>query len=42
MEEGHIGGPGTFLEIDECKIGRRKYERGRIAEGQWILSKYCI
>ncbi|XP_064463586.1 uncharacterized protein LOC135374571 [Ornithodoros turicata] len=32
-----IGGPGHVVEIDECKIGRRKYQRGRIVEGTWIL-----
>lgn len=25
------------MEVDECKIGRRKYERGRIVEGSWIF-----
>ena len=32
-----IGGPGHIVEIDECKIGRRKYNRGRLVEGNWIL-----
>lgn len=32
-----IGGPGKVVEIDESKIGRRKYQRGRIIEGQWIF-----
>ena len=32
-----IGGPGHIVEIDECKIGTRKYRRGRIMEGNWIL-----
>ena len=32
-----IGGPQSIVEIDECKIGRRKYERGRLVEGHWIL-----
>lgn len=35
--EGRIGGVGKIVEIDECKIGRRKYERGRVVEGTWIL-----
>lgn len=34
---GKIGGPGHTVEIDECKIGRRKYHRGRVVEGTWIL-----
>jgi len=32
-----LGGVGEIVEIDECKVGRRKYERGRIIEGSWIL-----
>jgi len=35
--EDLLGGVGEVVEIDECKIGRRKYERGRIVEGSWIL-----
>jgi len=36
-QEGLLGSIGEVVEIDECKIGRRKYERGRIVEGSWIL-----
>lgn len=32
-----IGGPGKIVEIDEAKFGKRKYERGRIIEGQWVF-----
>lgn len=32
-----IGGAGHVVEIDECKIGRRKYHRGRLVEGTWIV-----
>lgn len=35
--EGQLGGVGEIIEIDECKIDRRKYERGRIVEESWIL-----
>lgn len=35
--EGKIGGPNTVVEIDETKIGKRKYNRGRLQEGTWIL-----
>ena len=34
---GKIGGPGHIVEIDESKIGKRKYNVGRIVEGQWLL-----
>ncbi|KAJ8976845.1 hypothetical protein NQ317_012969 [Molorchus minor] len=32
-----IGGEGTIVEIDEAKIGRRKYNRGRYLQGQWVF-----
>ncbi len=35
--DGKIGGPGHVVEIDERKIGRRKFNRGRIIDGNWIL-----
>ena len=35
--EGKIGGDGCIVKIDECKIGKRKYNRGRMVEGHWII-----
>ena len=32
-----IGGPGTVIEVDEAKFGRRKHHKGRIIEGQWVV-----
>jgi transposase-like protein len=32
-----IGGPRKTVEIDESKIGRRKYKRGHPVEGQWVF-----
>lgn len=34
---GMIGGPGTIVEIDESKFGKRKYHRGRRVVGKWVL-----
>lgn len=25
------------MEVGECKIGNRKYNRGRLVEGVWVL-----
>lgn len=41
-EKGKIGSPGVVVEIDECKIGRRKYEWGRMVKGSWILGIIVI
>ncbi|XP_071653090.1 uncharacterized protein [Temnothorax longispinosus] len=35
-----LGGPNIIVEIDEAKIGKRKYNRGRIIEGKWIFGGY--
>ena len=32
-----IEGPGTLVQIDESKIGKRKYHRGHVVEGQWVF-----
>ena len=32
-----LGGEGVIVEVDEAKFGRRKYNRGRLIEGQWVL-----
>lgn len=34
---GKIGGPGTVVEIDESKFGKRKFKRGRRVDGQWVF-----
>ena len=34
---GPIGGAEHLIEIDEMKMGRRKYNRGRVVDGSWIL-----
>ncbi|KAL7725768.1 hypothetical protein ACLKA6_017598 [Drosophila palustris] len=32
-----IGGPGKIVEKDEAKVGKRKYNCGRVVEGQWVF-----
>lgn len=32
-----LGGPGKIVEIDETKVGKRKYNRGKHVEGQWVF-----
>ena len=32
-----IGGVGNVIELDEMKMGRRKYNRGRTVDSSWIL-----
>ena len=32
-----IGGPGSIIEIDESKFGKRKYNQGRYVEGHWVF-----
>ena len=36
-----IGCPGTHVEIDETKFGKRKYSCGHVIEGQWVLGGIC-
>lgn len=33
-----IGGPGKLVQIDESKIGKRKYHRGHVVESQSVFS----
>ena len=37
MEDCKIGGPGIIVEIDETKLGKRKYHMGHRIEGVWVL-----
>lgn len=36
--DGMLGGKGKFVEIDETTVGKRKYDRGRLVEGQCLLA----
>jgi transposase-like protein len=36
-EDQVIGGPGIVVEIDETKLGKRKYNRGHRVDGVWIV-----
>ncbi|KAJ8941988.1 hypothetical protein NQ314_010212 [Rhamnusium bicolor] len=35
-----IRGPGIVVEIDEAKMVKRKYNRGRIIDGQWVFGDF--
>lgn len=37
IEDSVIGGEGIIVELDESKLGKRKYNRGHHVEGVWIL-----
>ena len=38
LEQGEpIGGDNVEVEIDETKIGKRKFHRGKRVEGQWVF-----
>lgn len=39
IDEEHvtIGGPEIVVEIDETKLGKRKYNRGHRVDGVWVL-----
>ena len=32
-----LGGKGKVVQIDESKVGKRKYHRGHRVEGQWVF-----
>ena len=34
---GKLGGPRKIVEIDEAKFGKRKYSRGRLVDGSWVI-----
>ena len=32
-----IGGKGVIVEIDESKLGKKKYNRGHLVNGAWVI-----
>jgi transposase-like protein len=41
LSRDKIGGDNMVVEVDESKFGRRKYERGRLIDGKWIVGGIC-
>ena len=37
-EQVMIGGENIVVEVDETKLGKRKYNRGHRVEGVWIIA----
>lgn len=37
LEDTKIGGDGVIVELDESKLGKRKYNRGHRVEGVWVF-----
>lgn len=35
-----IGSKGVIVEIDEAKIGKHKYNRGRLIDDKWIFGGF--
>ena len=35
-----LGGTGVVVEIDEAKIGHRKYNKGRWVDGFWVFGGF--
>ena len=40
QESSPIGGHGEVVEVDESKFGKRKYHKGRRADGVWVFGGY--
>ncbi|XP_005108056.1 uncharacterized protein LOC101855051 isoform X1 [Aplysia californica] len=40
-EVRQIGGANFCVEVDEAKFGKRKFNRGRVANGQWVFGGIC-
>ncbi|CAG8719828.1 14043_t:CDS:2 [Ambispora leptoticha] len=36
-DDNRIGGPNVIVEIDETKMGKRKYHRGHRVDGVWVI-----
>ena len=41
-ESERLGGPGKRVQIDETKVGKRKYHVGRMVDGTWVRHEFTI
>ena len=36
-DDGILGGEGIMVQVDETKLGKRKFHRGHRVDGVWVI-----